>query len=224
MQQKLFRKAILAPALLLGMQVLSSCAGTSAAMRPSYAPAEKPLIECSKSQLPTPQKQTRSAIAFPIIANADSHSIVDTTSEQLCKRFVEGEVGNDDSSFINRELSIPIIQQATQYLGSRYKSGGTGPNGFDCSGYVWRVYSEAGIELNRASSGDYFKIGEKAAPHEALPGDMIFFRERGRINHVGIYLGSNKFIHSSSGRGVIESSMEDDYWKPRIAGFRRFGS
>lgn len=115
-----------------------------------------------------------------------------------------------------------IEKKATKYIGSRYKYGGTTAKGFDCSGYVWRVYQDIGLEFSRASSQEYFKRGEKINRKSARKGDLVFFRDKGRINHVGIYLGGNRFIHSSSSRGVIESSLENSYWKPRVAGFRRF--
>ncbi len=213
------------------MQFFSGCAGSSTALRPSYAAPQPTTVAISipKPKTLTPAKPQKSIVGIPLeSAHCDSsqHEII---AGEITSGFIEGEIGgryvdNEFGSYIRGEADTPITEQAIQYIGSRYKSGATGPNAFDCSGYVWRVYSEVGIDISRASSGDYFKKGEKVDRHEAIPGDMIFFRERGRINHVGIYLGSDKFIHSSSGRGVIESSMDDDYWKPRIAGFRRFGS
>lgn len=109
-----------------------------------------------------------------------------------------------------------------KYIGVRYKYGGTTSKGFDCSGYVWRVYQDLGVDFSRASSKAYFQRGKKISRGKAEKGDLVFFKEKGRINHVGIYLGGDRFVHASSSRGVIESSLTNSYWKPRIAGFRRY--
>jgi len=195
---------------------ISGCIPSTSAVRPSFGEIEQPVIA---KQQTTPKNKQSSTKQVVCIANSRASSSTQVEG-QVGGRYVEG----DPDSYVLSQASTPIISEATKYLGARYRSGATGPDAFDCSGYVWRVYSSVGIGLNRASSGDYFVKGAKIERSDAIPGDMIFFREHGRINHVGIYLGDDKFIHSSTALGVIESSMEDNYWKPRLAGFRRFES
>jgi lipoprotein Spr len=112
---------------------------------------------------------------------------------------------------------------ADSYIGTRYKSGGESRAGVDCSGFVCLVFKE----LNRArlprSSGKQWKLGNTVSPAQARVGDLIFFRGGmfGTINHVGIYMGDNTFIHASTSSGVIYSSLDDQYYKTHFAGIRR---
>lgn len=113
-----------------------------------------------------------------------------------------------------------IIKTAKKYIGKKYTYGGKSAKGFDCSGFVMYVFKENGIMIPRMSKNQ-FKKGKKINKSKALKADLIFFRIKGnRISHVGIYLGNKKFIHSpSSGKKVSISSIENPYWKKKIAGF-----
>lgn len=118
-------------------------------------------------------------------------------------------------------LKKSMIETAREYLGAPYKYGGMDPKkGFDCSGFVYTVARRHQIELPRSSS-----LMAAAAPHiqirEAAPGDLVFFGDRGRIQHVGIIEKNSKqelmVIHSTNQRGVIhENVLESPYWKKRI--------
>jgi len=112
---------------------------------------------------------------------------------------------------------------ADTYLGARYKGGGTSRSGVDCSGFVYLVFKEL-IQANLPrSSGGLWKLGGLISPGDARPGDFVFFRGGlfGRINHVGIYMGDNSFIHASTSNGVIYSTLNDEYYKKHFAGIRR---
>ncbi|MBN1533398.1 MAG: C40 family peptidase [Spirochaetes bacterium] len=112
-----------------------------------------------------------------------------------------------------------IVEGAKKHIGTRYRYGGTGGRGFDCSGFVARVYGEQGIRLPHSSKAQY-ECGEKIPLGRALPGDLVFFKIRGaRISHVGIYLGEGKFIHAPSrGKRVSIADMTAPYWDKRFAG------
>lgn len=114
-----------------------------------------------------------------------------------------------------------IIKTAEKYLKTPYKFGGDSPKGFDCSGFVKFVYEKNGNKLPRTADIQY-KQGKKVDRSKLKPGDLVFFTtyERGP-SHVGIYYGSNKFIHASSSRGVMISRLDETYWKPRYLGARR---
>lgn len=119
-----------------------------------------------------------------------------------------------------------LIANASQFKGVRYRWGGTSRSGFDCSGFTGKAFASVGIKLPRTSI-EQSKVGIKVSRGELEKGDLVFFKtgRSYRINHVGIYIGGNKFIHSSSGRGhVMVSSLGDSYYNKRFAGARRVRS
>lgn len=114
-----------------------------------------------------------------------------------------------------------LVDSAERYLGSPYVYGGTGAKGFDCSGLVYRVYSESGVRLPRTSAAQY-RVGASIAQGELRPGDLVFFGDRGRVNHVGIYTGRGRFIHAStSKRQVRKDKLSQSYFRRHYLGARR---
>jgi len=114
-----------------------------------------------------------------------------------------------------------LINEAMHYLGTPYCYGGDGGEScFDCSGFVNKVYESVGMMLARVSSDIYLQ-GTEVDRLNAEPGDLVFFSKDSKINHVGIYLGQSKMIHASTSKGVIIQSIDDNYYRNRLAGFRR---
>ena len=118
-------------------------------------------------------------------------------------------------------ISRSIIQTSMNYIGVPYVFGGTTPNGFDCSGYVRYVFSNAGIYLPRMADEQY-AVGSYVSMNELTAGDLVFFStyEAGP-SHVGIYLGNGNFINASSSRGVAIDSLNSSYWGSCYIGARR---
>jgi cell wall-associated NlpC family hydrolase len=114
---------------------------------------------------------------------------------------------------------LGIVQEAQEHLGIPYKSGGTTPAGFDCSGFVQYIYKKGGITLPRQADEQYNTLDPIKVPR---PGDLVFFSVNGKkIDHVGIYSGDYRFIHSpSSGKTVSYADIRIGYWKERYAGAR----
>lgn len=111
---------------------------------------------------------------------------------------------------------------ALSYLGRPYVMGGVGSPGFDCSGFVCRVYAESGYAIPRVSR-DQAKAGV-AVPLDAIaPGDLVFFAERGKpISHVGLYLGDGELAHASTGQGrVVVARMSARWFADRFVEARR---
>lgn len=109
-----------------------------------------------------------------------------------------------------------LLKESEKWIGTKYKWGGTDKNGIDCSAFVQTVYRDAlNIPLPRVSRQQYNK-SYKIDKTTLEIGDLVFFRKRGKVFHVGIIKeidGNNiKFIHSSSSRGVTISNLNKGYW------------
>jgi cell wall-associated NlpC family hydrolase len=117
-----------------------------------------------------------------------------------------------------------VLQKALALLGTPYRWGGTDPSkGFDCSGLVGYVFRNAlGIELPRVSR-DMARNGQLVTDRAKLvAGDLVFFGRKGRVNHVGIYLGDGRFVHAPSrGKDVTVSELDTGYWSGRFMQARR---
>ena len=119
-------------------------------------------------------------------------------------------VGDDPNT---SERGREIVEFALQYLGSKYTWGGTSPEtGFDCSGFTTFVYGHFGISLNRVAC-DQARNGSAVDISALQPGDLLcFYSSADYIGHVGIYIGNNRFIHSSTyTTGVIISELSGYY-------------
>lgn len=116
--------------------------------------------------------------------------------------------------------AIEAVIQAVAQLGTPYQWGGeSAEKGFDCSGLTQHAYQAASIELPRTSAEQY--RATKRIEREALrPGDLVFFRLNGkRVDHVGIYVGGDRFIHApSSGKTVSFASLDNAFWAGKYSG------
>jgi len=118
-----------------------------------------------------------------------------------------------------------IAAIAQRYLGYRYVWGGTSPStGFDCSGFVWYVYKEAGISIPRSPLQSQLGAGARVSRDQLLPGDLVFWQNTYTVglSHVGIYLGGGRFINAESESvGVQIRSLNDPFWSARFYGASR---
>jgi cell wall-associated NlpC family hydrolase len=116
-----------------------------------------------------------------------------------------------------------IVAAARNLLGQQVVWGGASPaQGFDCSGLVQYVYRQAGINLPRTAD-QQFLIGRTVLPGALQPGDLVYFTtyEPG-ASHVGIYIGNDRFIHTSFSQNIVAiGDMKDNYFVQRYYGAKR---
>lgn len=111
---------------------------------------------------------------------------------------------------------------ADSYLGVRYKYGGTNRRGLDCSGFVWRVFTQMGKkDFKRVPANIMRRMGRSVSRRSVQQGDLVFFRRGRKVGHVGIYMGKNMFIHASTKRGVTYTSLNNEYFRNKLVCIRR---
>ena len=111
------------------------------------------------------------------------------------------------------ELRHSLLALAKEQLGEPYIYGSIGPYGFDCSGLMYYLYGEHGIQLQRTASKQ-LQDGIVVAKEGLQVGDLIFFRESWEYypaSHVGIYAGNNQIIHAGS-NGIVYADLDFDYF------------
>ena len=161
-----------------------------------------------------------------------SSKVVETKNLAIEPVVVKEESDNKDlvAANVNRSFDAAFVDQlilkASEHIGTRYRSGGTTKDGFDCSGLMCYTFSSYDIKLPR-SSIEMASYGSKIDTQNAQKGDLIFFKTNGRrqINHVGMVVevldGEIKFIHSATHGGVIISSTKESYYQRNFAQVNR---
>ena len=128
-----------------------------------------------------------------------------------------GETSSKSSSKVT--VADKIVWTAVTYKGVPYRFGGMTKRGMDCSGLIFTSFKQRNVPIARTSHQMYVQ-GENISLREVQRGDLLFFktsRKKGRINHVGLVTsvdnGDIRFIHSTTSRGVIVTSLHENYWK-----------
>lgn len=118
---------------------------------------------------------------------------------------------------------VDIVAEAMRYLGVRYVWGGESARGMDCSGFIYLVFQSRLPGLERMRSYDYYRMSTPIDTASLIPGDLVFFSTYKRgPSHLGIYIGDGKFIHASSGAGVVTvTPLDHPYYAARFVGARR---
>jgi cell wall-associated NlpC family hydrolase len=126
---------------------------------------------------------------------------------------------NSNSSLQPKEIKSVLLKGAiARRLGIRYRFNGEDDRGYDCSGFIWSVFRDAGADFERTNARALWQQLPKATNDETKQfGTIVFFRG---LKHVGIVRDAESFYHASRSKGVTISYF-DDYWRKRITGFRR---
>ncbi|GLI85722.1 putative peptidoglycan endopeptidase LytE [Rossellomorea marisflavi] len=116
-----------------------------------------------------------------------------------------------------------LLSAAKGQIGKPYVWGGSTTAGFDCSGFIYYAFNQAGVSMSRTSSEGYYSRSYYV--DKPAIGDIVFFSNTYKkgISHLGIYVGNNQFIHAGD-NGVEISSLNNSYWKSKFDSFKRFYS
>lgn len=148
-------------------------------------------------------KRSKSSKGQPVAVQATSK-----TSTKVSTKLVKAPAATKQSTL--------VVERAVNALGTPYRWGGTSPTkGFDCSGLVKYAFNDVkAVNLPRTSSEMAAGHGAKVERKDLKPGDLLFFKTRGRqVNHVAIYLGDDRFIHAPSrGKAVTIDTLDKPYW------------
>lgn len=123
-----------------------------------------------------------------------------------------------------------VVDLARSYIGKVTYTWGSEDidNGkADCSGFTDAIFSKAGFTIGEDTDSQWTGNGEKISKEELQTGDLVFFKDTyasghtDGVSHVGIYSGNGNFIHCSSSKGVVESSLNDSYYSNHYLGAKR---
>jgi cell wall-associated NlpC family hydrolase len=155
-----------------------------------------------KDNLPPPKEA-------PKLAKSDFDSLF-TPTVQRDYSLSQGNITSGKSVL----LKSAIVKR----LGVRYRYHGVDDRGYDCSGFIWSVFRDAGADFERVSARSlWMQLPKATAAETSQFGTLVFFRG---TKHVGIIRDANSFYHASRSKGVTISYF-DDYWRKRITGYRR---
>ena len=198
--KKLFPRALFAS---LALVVLSTAAFAQTRPRVTVMGGDVNEISCSPEDL-----------AMVAAAVSDSKP----TWEAKPKPTIDLSPSTAPSSTGFLKFESQLMAAIDQRLGTPYRWGATGPDRYDCSGFVWAIYQATGINFERASARNLFARFEPAPVEEQFKfGTLVFFSH---LAHVGVVADEHGFYHASRHHGVIYSEF-NEYWLKRIDGFRR---
>lgn len=201
---------------------------------PPEEPLPEPAMEGPTLQPALDSVEYRSALSeFPAeMDNAQEETPVGEADFEgdvidAVRSSVTSRGGTRPASAVQPEPSLGdrMAAVARQYEGFRYSWGGTSPRtGFDCSGFMWYVYQEAGNPLPSRNLWGMRSAGPSISQDELLPGDLLFFENTYTygLSHGGVYLGDNLFIHAVSEElGVKIDPLRGSGWEDHYAGASR---
>lgn len=201
--------------------MFSNAADAQVYSRPRIVPT---VPDASKTVTPKTSQPTQSNVMQrPALTNkivvASQTPPPQYVKKTVDTRPVNPSVGNLASSLVYSPSFSQKMQLSIQSkLGIRYRYGSEGPNTYDCSGFVWSVFKDAGFSFERTSAHSLWMSSAPVAEDEKFKfGTLVFFN---KLGHMGIVADENGFYHASSSKGITYSPFAG-YWSKRIVGFRR---
>ena len=173
---------------------------------------------------PQPEKAQPLSASLPTLTNKIIVVNPESTDPSLVKRTASSMPTNAAGALAARKTaygsatSSRLDQAIKSRYGIRYRYGSTGPNTYDCSGFVWAAFQEAGVKFTRASARSLWAQSEAVSGEDQFKfGTLVFLNGLG---HMGIVADANGFYHASSSKGITYSPFKG-YWASRIVGFRK---
>ena len=139
-------------------------------------------------------------------------------NKKTVKNKKENPIINKYASLLNVPKSeiknIKLYTFIDSWYGTKYKYGGTSKNGVDCSGFANVLYKTVYNKQMPRSTKDIAKAINKVGKNKLKEGDLVFFNiSKKKNSHVGVYLMNNMFVHASTSKGVMISSLDNPYYK-----------
>ena len=217
-------KGGLALLLILMMLVIGGCAVGIFLVLNGEKPQPQPGIETTQTTTAAP---TEESTAAPTVAPTTQPTEATTApTEETTAPTEETTVPTEAETVPATEGETGVAQTALAQVGKPYKSGGSGPDSFDTSGFVFYCLKENGLATKRQKLKQLATQGTEIAKEDLQPGDVVFFwsSNEGEVEYAGIYVGDGKFVAARNEQHpVTEMDFESNYFKTRYLTARRFG-
>lgn len=181
--------------------------------RPRIAPSTN--AESQPINQPPAPIQRKPTLTSPLIIQTSQPLVKKTGSSQPLNAPANATF---NKNFYNAGFSQKMLASIESKIGIPYRYGSMGPKSYDCSGFVWKVFNEAGFYFDRTSAKS---LWQNSTPVEGDArykfGTLVFFN---RLGHIGIVADAEGFYQASSSKGITYSKF-DGYWAKRIVGFRQ---
>lgn len=126
---------------------------------------------------------------------------------------------------LEKKYDYVLIKEVVTWLGVPYKYGGNSKEGVDCSGFVQQVYAVVYQMKTARSANGIYEEAKRVSKNQLKQGELVFFKiNTEHVGHVGIFLQQSYFIHASSSKGVMVSSLETEYWDKYFVGGGKINS
>lgn len=159
-----------------------------------------------KGMTRTRQHRTKFIIAATILTMALLSACAWAPPQSEVSRYPDSATHPDSAP------ATTAVAVALQQVGAPYRYGGRSPGGFDCSGLVYYAYQEAGKRLPR-TTGQLWTELTPVSRQDIRIGDVLFFNVSGKMSHVGLYVGDDRFVHApSTGRTVSVASLNAPFY------------
>lgn len=214
--------SLFAAALVLSATLAGTAQDRSRIVRTiSSQPLNQPVIPSQNSKPPIVSTQSSSRPVRPTLTNEinlpEEKPLIKKTSLSAPAAAMTGGLAAGRMVY-SSIISSTIMRGITSRLGIPYLYGSSGPNRYDCSGFVWSVFRDAGIEFERSSARTLWNASVPVEGDERYKfGTLVFMNGLG---HMGIVADENGFYHASSSKGITYSPFKG-YWEKRLTGFRR---